>query len=101
MTDPEVTGQHPAATSAPPWVPAAAQHPVSAFNAVIAPAPATVAPRSRRRWVLLTLVAVVAVLGLAASLVARAPWVPELLVPLSRPLGVDRVAQLEPFILMA
>lgn len=51
----------------------------------IAPAPATVAPRRRRRWALVTLVAVV-VASLAAGLVVwAAPWVPP---PVLRPAGL-------------
>ena len=52
----------------------------------IAQVPATVAPRRRRRWALVTLVAVVVVASLAAGLVVwAAPWVPP---PVLRPAGL-------------
>ena len=53
-------------------------------DASAAPAPATVAPRRRRRWAVFLLAAVV-VLGLAAGLVVWAPWTPP---PVLRPNGL-------------
>lgn len=81
MADPEVTPQGPPAAAAP----AAAPGPASAAGLVAGRDPAAVAPRRRRRWPLVSLVAVVAVAGLAAGLVAWAPWTPP---PVLRPAGL-------------
>jgi hypothetical protein len=86
MTDPEGTAQDASAASAP----AAAQTPatprdfVTEHDPAIGQAPATVAPRRRRRWAVFLLAAVV-VLGLAAGLVVWAPWTPP---PVLRPSGL-------------
>lgn len=86
MADPDGAGQGPPAASA--WAASAA--PVTAeglgtgHDPAAGPTPATVTPRRRRRWALITLVAVV-VLGLAAGLVIWAPWTPP---PVLRPAGL-------------
>ena len=86
MTDAEGTAQDASAASSP----AAAQTPASPQDFVtehapaIGQAPATVAPRRRRRWAVFLLAAVV-VLGLAAGLVVWAPWTPP---PVLRPSGL-------------
>lgn len=86
MTDAEGTAQDASAASAP----AAAQTPatprdfVTEHDPAIGQAPATVAPRRRRRWAVFLLAAVV-VLGLAAGLVVWAPWTPP---PVLRPSGL-------------
>jgi len=86
MTDAEGTAQDASAASAP----AAAQTPatprdfVTEHDPAIGQAPATVAPRRRRRWAVFLLAAVV-VLGLAAGLVVWAPWIPP---PVLRPSGL-------------
>jgi hypothetical protein len=86
MTDAEGTAQD-ASTA---FSPAAAQTPASPQDFVtehapaIGQAPATVAPRRRRRWAVFLLAAVV-VLGLAAGLVVWAPWTP---LPVLRPSGL-------------
>ncbi|HEV2371468.1 MAG TPA: fibronectin type III domain-containing protein [Streptosporangiaceae bacterium] len=90
MTDPEVAGQDPstAPAPAPPWTPPTAQDSVTAQEhvtsqePVFAQYPVTVAPRSRRRWVWVTLAALVVGLGLAVGLVVWAPWIPP---PVLRP----------------
>ena len=85
MTDPEGTAQDASAVA-----PAASQSPaatpdlVTGYNPAISQAPATVAPRRRRRWPGILLAAVVA-LGLAAGLVVWAPWTPP---PVLRPAGL-------------
>jgi Fibronectin type III domain len=87
MTDPEPPGQS-LPTAA---VPAAPELPVSAHDAATdnypatAQAPAAVAPRGRRRWPLVTLVAVIVVAALAGGLVVWAPWKQP---PVLRPAGL-------------
>lgn len=81
MTDPEVTGQDPPAASAP----AAPSTPPGAHDRVTAQDLAAVAARRRRRWVVFTPAAVVVLAGLAAGLVAWAPWNPP---PVLRPAGL-------------
>jgi hypothetical protein len=89
MTDPEVTAQDSPAASAPaasasasapaaPWTPPTPQDPVAAHDT------ASMAPRRRRRWAVITLAAMV-VFGLAAGLVVWAPWIPP---PVLRPTGL-------------
>jgi hypothetical protein len=87
MTDPEVTAQSLPAASVPaaPGPPASAQGAVTDHDPAAAQAPATVAPRRRWRWAVLTLVAVVVVAGLTAGLVVWAPWTPA---PVLRPAGL-------------
>lgn len=86
MTDAE--GRAPDASTAS--APAAAQTPsaprdfVAEHDPAIGQAPATAAPRRRRRWAVFLLAAVV-VLGLAAGLVVWAPWTPP---PVLRPSGL-------------
>ena len=75
MTDPEVPARDPSAGFA------AAARPVR----VAAQDPGDRGPRSRRRWPVITFVAVVVVAGLAAGLVAWAPWTPP---PVLRPAGL-------------
>jgi hypothetical protein len=71
MTDPEDAAQD-------------ARDLVTEHDPAIGQAPATVAPRRRRRWAVFLLAAVV-VLGLAGGLVAWAPWTPP---PVLRPTGL-------------
>ena len=80
MTDSEITGPDPSAASAPaaPWTPPAAHDLVAQF-------PGAVAPRRRRRWMLLTFATVAVVGGLTAGLVVWAPWIPP---PVLRPAGL-------------
>lgn len=87
MTDPEVTGQSlpTAAVPAAPGLPGSAQDSVIDHDPAIAKAPAAVSPRRRRRWPLVTLVAVIVVAALAGGLVVWAPWVPA---PVLRPGGL-------------
>jgi hypothetical protein len=86
MTDAAGTARDGSAASAA----AAAQTPATArdfateHDPAIGQAPATVAPRRRRRWAVILLAAVV-VLGLAAGLVVWAPWTPP---PVLRPSGL-------------
>jgi Fibronectin type III domain len=86
MTEPDGTAQETSAATAP----AALQAPAATSALVTGDAPAidratqTMAPRSRRRWAVLLLAAVV-VLGLAAGLVVWAPWTPP---PVLRPAGL-------------
>jgi Fibronectin type III domain len=86
MADPEGTAQDPsaAATAAAPQTPATTPELVTGHEPAIGQAPATVAPRRRRRWPMVLLAAVV-VLGLAAGLVVWAPWTPP---PVLRPTGL-------------
>lgn len=85
MTDPEITGQS-LPTAA---VPAAPGPPGSGHDRVTdhgpANAPAAGAPRRRRRWPLVTLVAVIVVAALAGGLVVWAPWTQP---PVLRPAGL-------------
>jgi len=87
MTDPEVTGQSLPAAAAPtaPGPLASAQGPITDHDPAFAQAPAAVPPRRRRRWPLVTLVAVIVVAGLAAGLVVWAPWTQP---PVLRPAGL-------------
>jgi hypothetical protein len=81
MTDSELTGKDPSAASAPAasWNPPADHDPTTAQD------PAVVAPRRRRRSVLLAMAAVGAAAGLIAGLLAWAPWIPP---PVLRPTGL-------------
>jgi hypothetical protein len=93
MTDPEVTGQSLPTAS----VPAASGPPGSAHDLVTdhdtvadhdpatAQAPAAAPPRRRRRWPLVTLVAVIVVAALVGGLLVWAPWTPP---PVLRPGGL-------------
>jgi len=76
MTDPEVTGQRPptASTPAAPGPLASAEGTVADHEPAVAQVPAAVPPRRRRRWPLVTLVAVIVVAALAGGLVVWAPW---------------------------
>lgn len=86
MTDAEGTAQDASAASAPApaQTPATPRDFVTEHDPAIGQAPATVAPRRRRRWAVFLLAAVV-VLGLAAGLVVWAPWIPP---PVLRPSGL-------------
>src|SRR5215468_2489285 len=81
MTDSELTGKDPTAASAPaaPWNLPADHDPTTAQDR------AAVAPRRRRRWVLLALAAVGVAAALIAGLLAWAPWSPP---PVLRPTGL-------------
>ena len=87
MTDPEATRQGPPATSVPaaPGPLASAQSPVTDHEPAVAQAPVDAPPRRRRRWPLVTLVAVIVVAALAGGLVAWAPWTQP---PVLRPAGL-------------
>lgn len=84
MTDPEVAGQSlpTAPVPAAPGPPGSAWDPVTDHDPAIGQAPAAVAPRRRRRWPVVTLIAVIVVGGLTAGLVVWAPWTPP---PVLRP----------------
>jgi hypothetical protein len=85
MTDPEAAAQHPPAASVPaPWTAATGPDTLTGHDPAPAPAQAAVGPRRRRRWAVVTLVALV-VAGLAAGLVVWAPWTPP---PVLRPAGL-------------
>ena len=87
MTDPEVTGQSLPASpaAAAPGPPGSAQVPVTGHDPAVPETPPTEAPRRRRRWPVVTLVAVLVVAGLTAGLVVWAPWTPP---PVLRPAGL-------------
>jgi hypothetical protein len=89
MTDAGVPGRDPSAASAPAaaWVPATGQNPVTEHGPVTSQGPVTGAPRRRRRWAVVVLVAVV-VLGLAAALKV---WAPRNSAPVLRPAGLVAV----------
>jgi hypothetical protein len=86
MTDPDGAGQGPPAvsTQAASATPVTAEGLGTGHDPAAGHGPAIVAPRRRRRWALVTLVAVV-LLGLAAGLVVWAPWTPP---PVLRPAGL-------------
>lgn len=86
MTDAEGTAPDASTASAPPaaQTPASPRDFVAEHDPDIGQAPATAAPRRRRRWAVFLLAAVV-VLGLAAGLVVWAPWTPP---PVLRPSGL-------------
>src|SRR5215470_15942597 len=87
MTDPEVTGQRPPATSVPdvPGPLASAAGTVADHDPAVAQAPDAAPQRRRRRWPLVTLVAVIVVAALAGGLVVWAPWTQP---PVLRPAGL-------------
>src|SRR5215813_9365214 len=87
MRDPKVPRQSPPTSSVPaaPGSNGSAWDPAADHDSAIAQAPATVAPRRRRRWPVVTLVAVIVVAGVTAGLVVWAPWTPP---PVLRPAGL-------------
>jgi fibronectin type III domain protein len=87
MTDPGITGQDLPAASVPvgSGPRAGAQDPVTDHDPAVIQAPATVAPHRRRRWAVVTVVAVIVLAGLAAGLVVWAPWTSP---PVLRPAGL-------------
>src|SRR5262249_37403482 len=87
MRDPKVPRQSPPTSSVPaaPGSHGSAWDPASDHERAIAQAPGTVAPRRRRRWPVVPLVAVIVVAGVTAGLVVWAPWTQP---PVLRPAGL-------------
>jgi hypothetical protein len=87
MTDPEPPGQSLPTAAVPPapGLPVSAHDLVTDDDPAITQTPAAVAPRRRRRWPLVTLVAVIVVAALAGGLVVWAPWTQP---PVLRPAGL-------------
>src|SRR5262245_21479184 len=87
MTDPEAPGQSlpTAAVPAAPGSPGSVHDAVTDHDPAIVQDQAAVAPRRRRRWPLVTLVAVIVVAVLAGGLVVWAPWTQP---PVLRPAGL-------------